>query len=708
MNSGALARLILIALWLAFMLSSAPAQAQTACPFGGYITATVTYTLTGNCQLNQPLNPSGHNITVTINGGGHTITHAPESSFTPLAGFKGFIFGITSAGNTPTILLNDVTLDANGKNLSPGLIVSKLTANRVTLQGVAGGSWAAIASGHVWSLTDVLFRDNTGKIAVNEPATVEVKSGGSLTMRNVAFERNLSGPAALSFLSGSTVSASGCLSDVASVPRFVKGSFSHSLPACAGTVGNGDSLSTAAAAAQACGFPAGGEVRANATFTLNADCQMTGDLYITEGVTVTVNGGGRAIRGAQGGTMIWVSFGSRLNLNNVALRGVRINNWGRIEAEILAVYELSQRFLLDLGTANFNRLLLDNLDFSAANSYAIVSYSIFGKGVTTIRDGIFRDITNGASRATLWALGSGASITLVAGSCASFINNSPEETKEQNGGVISNRSSGACPASLIENFFSPPQQPTAEASPPQQPTAEASPQPPGGNGGTGGTGNGNGDGGRGRSRGGDSAAMAPTPVRLSPPDTCAALFPDIQVTNRSPGTNCQRVSGWAIGHPDLIAAHPDRVVDVWGWITPETLVCFPAQSGSIRFVDTTVMPRALAPLPAFSSGALLCARIDRPGQVALIADGSPPAFSQGQPPAAPTPQYAARRLSDCMVRAKYSLNFRDAPAGQRIGGVPHNAVLTALARTPGWFKVDLHGAKGWIAAMYVEPMGVCG
>ncbi len=214
-------------------------------------------------------------------------------------------------------------------------------------------------------------------------------------------------------------------------------------------------------------------------------------------------------------------------------------------------------------------------------------------------------------------------------------------------------------------------------------------------------------------RGGDSgssrAAMAPTPVRLSPPaDTCAALFPDIQVTNRSAGTNCQRVSGWAIGHPDLIAAHPDRVVDVWGWITPQTQVCFPAPSGRILFVDTTAMPRTVATLPAFASGDKLCAHIDRAGQVALIADGSPPATNQDQPPTNPTPEHGAKPLSDCMVRAKYSLNLRDAPAGERVGGVQHNAVLTALARTPGWFKVDLHGLQGWIAAMYVEPMGLCG
>ncbi len=217
---------------------------------------------------------------------------------------------------------------------------------------------------------------------------------------------------------------------------------------------------------------------------------------------------------------------------------------------------------------------------------------------------------------------------------------------------------------------------------------------------------GDGDSGRGDDGDSSSAAQAQPAVKLPPPDTCAALFPEIQVSNYSPGTNCQRVTGWAIGHPDLIAAHPDPVVDVWGWITPQTQVCFPANSGRILFVDTTAMPRTLAPLPAFTSdGMLLCATINRAGQVALIADGSPPAFSHNP---APTPAHGAKPLSDCMVRTEYSLNFRDAPAGHKIGGVPHNAVLTALARTDDWFKVDYHGAQGWIAARYVAPMGICG
>ena len=41
-------------------------------------------------------------------------------------------------------------------------------------------------------------------------------------------------------------------------------------------------------------------------------------------------------------------------------------------------------------------------------------------------------------------------------------------------------------------------------------------------------------------------------------------------------------------------------------------------------------------------------------------------------------------------------------------GAAHDATLTALERTVGWFKVDYHGEPGWLAAMYLEPIGNCG
>ncbi len=65
-------------------------------------------------------------------------------------------------------------------------------------------------------------------------------------------------------------------------------------------------------------------------------------------------------------------------------------------------------------------------------------------------------------------------------------------------------------------------------------------------------------------------------------------------------------------------------------------------------------------------------------------------------------------LSDCRVTTTHALNFRDGPGGGRIGLVPENATVTAMAQTPGWFQVEHEGASGWISADYVVAVGSCG
>ncbi len=64
-------------------------------------------------------------------------------------------------------------------------------------------------------------------------------------------------------------------------------------------------------------------------------------------------------------------------------------------------------------------------------------------------------------------------------------------------------------------------------------------------------------------------------------------------------------------------------------------------------------------------------------------------------------------LSDCRVMTTHTLNFRDAPAGNLVGGVPERSRLAARARTQGWFHVEYAGAIGWISADYVVTEGAC-
>lgn len=205
----------------------------------------------------------------------------------------------------------------------------------------------------------------------------------------------------------------------------------------------------------------------------------------------------------------------------------------------------------------------------------------------------------------------------------------------------------------------------------------------------------------------ESASDAEQAAGISPTETCQNLAPAIVVSNISEGTACQVISAEGYGHPGLAAAKPSSVVDIWGWVTANTRVCFGATSGTIKFVDTTVTPRTLADLPAFGLNGMVCATINGAGQVALT-PGPVPLAAAASDTGAGAVVSMGQSLSNCMVRTQYNLNFRAAPNGEIIGGVPHSSLLTALERTAGWFKVDYHGDRGWISAEYVEPKGTCG
>ena len=68
----------------------------------------------------------------------------------------------------------------------------------------------------------------------------------------------------------------------------------------------------------------------------------------------------------------------------------------------------------------------------------------------------------------------------------------------------------------------------------------------------------------------------------------------------------------------------------------------------------------------------------------------------------------AEDLSDCSVTTTHGLNFREEPGGDRFGAVPKNVTMAAIARTPGWFKVEHRDNSGWISADYVVQQGNCG
>lgn len=159
------------------------------------------------------------------------------------------------------------------------------------------------------------------------------------------------------------------------------------------------------------------------------------------------------------------------------------------------------------------------------------------------------------------------------------------------------------------------------------------------------------------------------------------------------GIQFQRRDASAIGNQAVLAAGFIDAVDVWGFAEQSWEVCFPAQ-GSVIFLDASTSPRGLSYPSAYSKNGMTCAANDRPGTVVLLPGPVP---------------ISSWRLSDCMVTTKYMLNFRDGPGGEKFGDfIPYDVTLTALERTSAWFKVDYHGAIGWVSARHVSPHGACG
>ncbi len=164
------------------------------------------------------------------------------------------------------------------------------------------------------------------------------------------------------------------------------------------------------------------------------------------------------------------------------------------------------------------------------------------------------------------------------------------------------------------------------------------------------------------------------------------------------GIQFQRLGAGGIGIRGVVENGFLDAVDVWGWARPTVEVCFP-QAGKTVFLDAAASPRTASPLASFRDGIFTCARVGRAGTIVLMSPDSP----YGHPPAAGL----ARSLSGCMVRTNYILNLRAEPGGAVLEHLPYDVTLTAFERSPGWYKVDYHGSRGWVSADHVTPIGAC-
>ncbi len=412
-----------------------PAAAACGLPAEGIIKHSATYTLTANCSQTGLLTIGDFNpkISLTINGGGYTITRGPDS----------IIFGPNAILN-----LNNVTIDGASTS-DPSLIhAERVNASNVTF--TRGRGIALFTS--EGNLNNVLFDGIvSGALSLGGNASaLLISSGTNHSLTNVVFRNNLGGGGAVVLRSGSRVTTNGCLTLSGNAPYdvFVAAGATwtdNSSGLCSGTIGNGDQAEPAPEL-MACGFPAGGNLDASATYTLTADCELTARYYVSEDVSLRVIGNGYSLRDASGLNTIYTAATSEIRLENVALDGVFFYHWGRLTADGIKVSNSVGGFLYNMGEAHFRNGLFEGNSSNRPSSRSVaLAYSVYQNGFTSFTDATFRNNTGGLGVLATW----GATIEL--NGCITFENNSPADTYiyARSGGVL-NDNSVDCDSPIID------------------------------------------------------------------------------------------------------------------------------------------------------------------------------------------------------------------------------------------------------------------
>ena len=413
--------------WLAV-----PARAQvnptvTSCglPAGGNINVTVTYTLSADCTLTSTLRIANATpgITLTINGAGHTLS-GPASGH--------FISGIA----TSTLVVNQLTFDGGGIARPLGIQAGTIRLTNVSIKRFRGSALAGVAGGTV-QITNTLFENNVSAALLvgDNGSGIRSPANVTMTMNNVVIRNNSRGGAAVTMLTGATLTTSGCLTLSGNLPYDIYGGTwtDNSSGPCSGTIGNGDPAALPPATAAACGFPESGNLDASTTYTLSADCVLSGDLRISEKVHITVRGNGRRLRVPSGFLNIYIAATGSLSINNLSVSGVRIYNYGSFTADRYHVEQLTTSAIYNIGSATINRIIIENLN-APGSSGAIIAWNPYGKGDTTLTDAIIRNNVN--RRGALANFN--ASITLTG--CITLENNTPMDFF----GTVTDQRSGAC------------------------------------------------------------------------------------------------------------------------------------------------------------------------------------------------------------------------------------------------------------------------
>lgn len=162
-----------------------------------------------------------------------------------------------------------------------------------------------------------------------------------------------------------------------------------------------------------CGLPAAGAIEADAIWTLDDDCDQTGQLTVNSpvvgdpGYTITINGAGHAIRLGAGDWKFLSALDSRhtVNLNNVTIDGqhnkrtVIIQVGGQLNAEKVTFTRGHTSVFVSATSATLSNVLFEDI-ISTGNGFGANggALNVFATASVTLNNAVFRKVrTNGVN-----------------------------------------------------------------------------------------------------------------------------------------------------------------------------------------------------------------------------------------------------------------------------------------------------------------------
>ena len=209
--------------------------------------------------------------------------------------------------------------------------------------------------------------------------------------------------------------------------------------------------------ANACGLPLEGDLRQDTTYTLTANCQLTGSLQLQGSVSITIEGKGYTITGRDQHEELFIVYdNATLTVKNATLDGTGVRRGQVIDAlGTLTLTDVTMRNAFRSpavrlpGTGTFTNVLFeDNNALVYGGEKTASAIHIHQVGTATVTNAVFRGNYGGGGAVVIHKSGSDSG-NLTTNGCLSFAGNVPYDI--QNRAAASNwtqNHSGDCSGTI--------------------------------------------------------------------------------------------------------------------------------------------------------------------------------------------------------------------------------------------------------------------